>query len=72
MCIKHNKKFEEIADESEWLTRYGVQPRYPHEMDISEVHMKTALKYAKHIQAFKPIAEIHAQLEKSGENKIDS
>ena len=46
MCIKFNDNFQKLYEISELLTQYGVQPRYPNEMEILEVDSGKALKNA--------------------------
>ena len=54
-CLKSDKDFETISRACEVLTRYGVQPRYPNEMEITEKDMQKALEYVKQIRGFDPL-----------------
>jgi HEPN domain-containing protein len=44
MCAKISTDFEEIYDMCQLLNPYGVQPRYPDEIEISETDAETALQ----------------------------
>ena len=35
MCISFDESFKQLYDTCEFLTLYGVQPRYPNELDIT-------------------------------------
>ena len=64
-CSEFSAEFANIYDQCESLTRYGVQPRYPHEMEITEQDMKKALEYAKQIKEFAPLQVIRQELEQA-------
>ena len=40
LCALYDVRFDEIAEQCEFLTDYGVQPRYPYEMEITEKEMQ--------------------------------
>ena len=44
MCIGISENFEELKENCAFLTRYGIQPRYPDEIEILETDMDRALK----------------------------
>ena len=52
MCIKIDDIFEPLRVYLGKLNPYGVQPRYPQEMDIIEDDVIQALKYLDSITAF--------------------
>jgi HEPN domain-containing protein len=52
MCIKINDKFGELSDICEFLTLYGVQPRYPNELDIINEDANMALRYIDTVYDF--------------------
>jgi len=58
LCGTYDSRFSEIKKACDVLADYGVQPRYPHEMEIHEHHVAKALEYAKQVQSFAPIAEL--------------
>jgi HEPN domain-containing protein len=63
MCCKFDERFNAVSNECESLTQYGVQPRYPSEMELSERHVKKAVAYARTIKNFIPIIEVVDSLE---------
>jgi len=44
MCVEINNDFEELYDICKDLTPYGVQPRYPNEIEVSETDVETAIQ----------------------------
>jgi len=52
MCEKINSNFNNLLPQLSILTDYSVLPRYPNELEITNDHMKTAIKYAKIVQEF--------------------
>lgn len=64
MCETYDALFSEIQKACSVLTDYGVQPRYPHEIQIEEHHMKKALEYARQINEFAPLQTAKLELEK--------
>jgi len=51
-CQEYNANFSVLLSKAIILRNYGVMPRYPNELGITEADMKTALIYAKSIQEF--------------------
>lgn len=51
-CTAKNAAFNQIYDACETLTVYGVQPRYPYEVDVTEDDCNKALKYANELMRF--------------------
>ena len=64
-CEKHDNRFNEISQACNILTRYGVQPRYPDEIEVTENDMEKALEYARQICDFKPIKELREIIEQN-------
>jgi len=62
MCSEYDERFIEMKRACNTLTRYGVQPRYPHEMEIQEHDMEKALEYARQIQSFNTLQAVRAEL----------
>ena len=58
MCSDFEPSFCDIDKACAVLTRYAVQPRYPHELGITEYDMLKALEYARQIRDFEPLAEL--------------
>jgi len=65
LCIAHDERFLEIERICSVLAVYGVQPRYPSEIDVTENDMKNALMYAKRITEFEPLLTARKSLELS-------
>ncbi|MCL2695410.1 MAG: HEPN domain-containing protein [Clostridiales bacterium] len=64
-CSALDSRFEQIYVPCEKLTNYGVQPRYPNEMEITENDMNNALMYAKQIAEFEPLLAVRKSLEQN-------
>ena len=58
MCLETDNRFTEISHACEALNRYGVQPRYPNEMEIMEQEMKKAIEYARCVRDFDLLARL--------------
>jgi len=52
ICQKYNTKFSTLSPKIHVLKRYGVLPRYPNDLGITNEDMKTAISYAQSIQEF--------------------
>ena len=52
MCIEMDKRFCELSDICDFLTLYGVQPRYPNELDIVDEDSNRALRYSQSVIDF--------------------
>ena len=63
MCYNCDECFQDIKRACNILTLYGIQPRYPKEIEIFDKDMKKALEYAKQIQNFKPLMLVRQKLE---------
>jgi len=63
LCSQWNILFDEIKSECNALNPYGIQPKYPDEIDIDERLTKIALRNAAEIQAFAPLQEVRKELE---------
>ena len=64
-CSAFDPHFKELLDKCESLTSYGVQPRYPQEMEITESDMQKALDYARQVRDFAPLRETQKKLEEN-------
>ena len=51
-CQEYDPSFSTLLSSTQILNAYGVMPRYPNELEISEDDMKNALANAKKIQEF--------------------
>jgi HEPN domain-containing protein len=52
ICAALDKTFDEISQPCINLTPYGVQPRYPFEIEILEVDMQKAITDAEYVMKF--------------------
>lgn len=52
MCAEIDNAFDEISQSCVNLTSYGVQPRYPFEIEILDTDMQTAIVDADHVMDF--------------------
>ena len=52
ICQQYNAEFSTLSSKVYVLTGYGVLPRYPNDLGITNEDMKTALSYAQNIQEF--------------------
>ncbi|MDR3013696.1 MAG: HEPN domain-containing protein [Chitinispirillales bacterium] len=68
LCFDFDDCFKEIEVACNILTAYGVQPRYPNEMEIFEYDMLKALEYARKIRDFNPLAKLRSILSKNNSN----
>jgi len=64
LCEVYDERFYELRKPCSVLTDYGVQPRYPHEMEIHENEMKKAIAYSEKIRDFTPLHDVRNELEK--------
>jgi len=61
MCTDIDERFDSILDKCYYLTQFGVQPRYPDEVDIDEYGTEKALQYANDIKDFELLAEVRQE-----------
>ena len=52
ICEKFNSSFSVLLSKLRFLTKYGVMPRYPNDLGITNEDMKNAIQYAKDVQEF--------------------
>ena len=64
MCADKDDSFDSILEKCDYLTQFGVQPRYPDEIDIDEHGTKKAIQYASDIKNFTPLAAIRQEAER--------
>jgi HEPN domain-containing protein len=62
MCSEINNQFDEIVTLCSFLTQFATQTRYPHEMNITETHVKHAISNAESIKNFAPIISLRKSL----------
>ncbi|MCL2194712.1 MAG: HEPN domain-containing protein [Oscillospiraceae bacterium] len=54
-CKQFDDRFDEIMEKCSSLTPYGVQPRYPDELELSDMLVNRALDHAKQVREFAPL-----------------
>ena len=64
-CADFNSQFDNILKKCDFLSDFGVQPRYPDEIEMNENIMRKSVQYAKEIKEFSPLATVCQQLEKN-------
>jgi HEPN domain-containing protein len=52
MCEELVPEFSTMLPQAQFLTRYGILPRYPNELQITSDEMKLAIRYANDIKEF--------------------
>jgi len=52
MCIDINPNFAKFTKQCTFLTKFGVIPKYPNELQLTEVDAKTAVRFAEEIKEF--------------------
>ena len=62
MCQDFDKRFIIIERACDILTRYGVQPRYPREIGVTENDAQKALMYARNIRNFEQLTEVRREV----------
>ena len=65
LCSEVDELFSDIRKACNILTAYGVQPRYPNEMQISESDMQKAIEYAHQISDFETISKVRREIMQS-------
>ncbi|GHT17765.1 hypothetical protein AGMMS4956_21280 [Bacteroidia bacterium] len=59
MCIEFDTTFEALETATSFLTPLGVQPRYPHELNITDGAIAKALQYAEQVSNFPAIVALN-------------
>jgi len=52
ICAEVDARFERLRDICDFLTLFGVQPRYPHELEVLESDAERAIQSAKTVVSF--------------------
>ena len=65
LCSDFDELFQEIRTACNTLTVYGVQPRYPNDMEVLANDMQRALCYARQIKEFAPLHDIRQKLDQA-------
>ena len=62
LCLKYDDDFKNLLSQCSYLKQFGVQPRYPKELNISSGNVEQAIKYALEVKGFSVIAKIRETL----------
>ena len=71
LCSDFDERFHEIGGACNVLTVYGIQPRYPNEIEILESDMQKALECARQIRSFEPLSKVGNEASQSDEGEDD-
>ena len=58
LCSEYESIFSGLLPNCNYLTDFGVLPRYPKEMDISDTNVEKAIRYALEVKDFAVIAAL--------------
>ncbi|MCL2480736.1 MAG: HEPN domain-containing protein [Spirochaetaceae bacterium] len=64
LCSEQDQDFTGILPKCSYLKQFGVQPRYPKEMNISDANVEKAIKYALAVRDFATIVNLKTELGK--------
>jgi HEPN domain-containing protein len=67
MCVNIDDSFNSLLDKCNFLTEFGVLPRYPNEIEIDESIMNRAIRCARDVKSFEPLRKIYGELRKAKE-----
>ena len=62
-CSEYDERFDELQRNCHVLAYYAVQPRYPHDIEITEAQMQNALRYANGIKDSAALVELRISWE---------
>jgi HEPN domain-containing protein len=52
LCLEYDSNFTNLLSQCSYLKQFGVQPRYPKELNITAVSVEQAIKYALEVKDF--------------------
>ena len=64
LCSEYDNSFLNLLPHCNYLTLFGVQPRYPKEIDITAVSVERAIKYALEVKEFGVFVKIREIIDK--------
>ena len=64
LCSEHEHDFSNLLPQCSYLKQFGIQPRYPKELSISNANVEQAIKYAIEVKNFTVIVSLRETLEK--------
>jgi HEPN domain-containing protein len=63
LCLEYDSNFTKLLSQCSYLKQFGVQPRYPKELNITAVSVEQAIKYALEVRDFGTVIGLKAVLE---------
>ena len=63
LCSEYDNDFINLLLQCSYLKQFGVQPRYPKELNITAVSVEQAIKYVLEVRDFGVIIELKAAIE---------
>jgi HEPN domain-containing protein len=64
LCSEYDGTFTDLLSQCSYLKQFGVQPRYPKELNINAVSVEQAIKYALEVKDFGVFVGLREVLEK--------
>ena len=52
LCSESDYNFSKLLEHCSYLKQFGVQPRYPKEMDITNANVEKAVRFALEVKSF--------------------
>ena len=62
LCSEQDQNFANILPQCSFLKQFGVQPRYPKEMQITDSNVEKAIRFALDVRGFATIVELRNEL----------
>ena len=62
LCSEQDQNFSELLPQCSYLTQFGVQPRYPKELYITDANVVQAVKYALEVKNFIVITKLREEI----------
>ena len=62
LCLKYDNNFSSLLSNCNYLTAFSVQPRYPKEMEITDVNVEKAIRYALEARDFKIMVKLRGEV----------
>ena len=62
LCSEYDNNFSSLLPNCNYLTDFGVQPRYPKEMDISDANVEKAIRFALEVREFPAVVGLRGEM----------
>ena len=62
ICSEHVSDFSNLLPQCSYLNQFGVQPRYPKELEITNANVEQAVKYMLEVRDFAAIVELREEI----------